>query len=80
MFQKAIYALSDNQLFLNFILLKMYRKQYHCAQFNAYQINKKPAYFLVKCLLIHVYVRKWQNGFLDKTDVTIISPTPLPDK
>ena len=34
MLQKAIYALNDNQLFLNFILLKMYRKQY-CEQFNA---------------------------------------------
>ena len=48
MLQKAIYALNDNQLFLNFILLNMYRKQYHCEQFNAYQINKKTRLFRCK--------------------------------
>ena len=48
MLQKAVYALNDNQLFLNFILLKMYRKQYHCAQFYAYQINKKTRLFPCK--------------------------------
>ena len=43
-----MYALNDYQLFLNFILLKMYRKQYHCEQFNAYQINKKTRLFPCK--------------------------------
>ena len=43
-----MYALNDNQLFLNFILLKMYRKQYHCEQFDAYQINKKTRLFPCK--------------------------------
>ena len=48
MLQKAVYALNDNQLFLNFILLKMYRKQYHFAQFYTYQINKKTRLFPCK--------------------------------
>ena len=80
MLQKAIYALNDNQLFLNFILLKMYRKQHHCAQFNAYQINKKTRLFPCKIssyTRIREEVVKW---FFDKTDVTITSLTPLPDK
>ena len=77
MLQKAIYALNDNQLFLNFILLNMYRKQYHCEQFNAYQINKKTRLFPCKMssyTRIREEVVKW--FFLDKTDVTIISLTP----
>ena len=41
MLQKAVYALNDNQLFLNFILLKMYR-------FYAHQINKKTRLFPCK--------------------------------
>ena len=80
MLQKAIDALNDNQLFLKFIFLKMYRKQYHCAQFNAYQINKKTHLFLCK-MSPYTRIRKEAvKWFLDKTDVTIISPTPLPDK
>ena len=62
MLQKAIYALNDNQLFLNFILLKMYRKQHHCAQFNAHQINKKTRLFPCKMssyTRIRKEVAKW---------------------
>ena len=80
MLQKAEYALNDNRLFLNFILLKMYRKQYHYEQFNAYQINKKTRLFPCKMSTytrIREEVAKWV--FLDKTDVTIISLNPLPD-
>ena len=81
MLQKAEYASNDNRLFLNFILLKMYRKQYHCPQFYAHQINKKTRLFPCKMSTytrIREEVAKWV--FLDKTDVTIISLTPLPDK
>ena len=75
-----MYALNDNQLFLNFILLKMYRKQYHCEQFNAYQINKKTRLFPCKMSSYtntRKEVVKW--FFLDKTDLTIISLNPLPE-
>ena len=77
MLQKAIYALNDNQLFLNFILLNMYRKQYHCEQFNAYQINKKTRLFPCK-MSSYTRIRKEvvKCFFLDETDVTIISLTP----
>ena len=62
MLQKAIYALNDDQLFLNFILLKMYRKQHHFAQFYAYQINKKTRLFPCKMSTytrIREEVAKW---------------------
>ena len=62
MLQKAVYALNDNQLFLNFILLKMYRKQYHYAQFYAYQINQKIRLFPCKMSTytrIREKVAKW---------------------
>ena len=79
MLQKATYALDDNQLSLNFILLKMYRKN-HCAQFNAYQINRKTRLFPCK-MYSHTRIRKEvAKWFLDKTDVTVISLSPLPDK
>ena len=62
MLLKAVYALNDNQLFLNFILLKMYRKQYHYAQFCAYQINQKARLFPCKMSTytrIREEVAKW---------------------
>ena len=77
MLQKAVYALNDNQLFLNFILLKMYRKHFY-----AYQINKKTGLFPCKMSTYTRIREEVAKCFFwgDKTDVTIISLTPLPDK
>ena len=75
---KSNICLGRQSTISQFHFIENVSKKNHCTQLNAYQINKKLAYFLVKCLLIHVYVRNWRNGFLDKTDVTIISTHPPP--
>ena len=75
---KSNICLGRQSTISQFHFIENVSKKNHCAKLNAYQINKKTCLFPCKMssyTRIREEVAKW---FLDKTDETIISPTPPP--